>query len=302
MIKPQTRTITLAGAALCLMIAAGCDEQPADLATWEENFAELVEAERAFARETSMRGIRDGFLAHMASEAIVFQPGPTNAVEYYRKQEASSGVLVWEPVYADLSSAGDLGYTTGPFTYSPSPEEPPVVHGNYFSFWKKQADGSWKVVIDIGTLNPPPPSAPSGVKTPDYRTNFADHDLEEEDQSSLAELLAADRELAAVLSAATPIELSSYVTADVRLLRSGERPLSGIAAMKSLRADQPGRLNSSPIGGDVSVSGDFSYTYGEYSFVPTGPGEEEVGNYLRAWRRTADGRWKVGAEVLSRHQ
>jgi ketosteroid isomerase-like protein len=70
-------------------------------------------------------------------------------------------------VAADLSTAADLGYTRG--TYA-SPMLGPdgqqlLEHGKWVSVWKLQADGQWRIVVDIfNTDTPPPIHAPSTVK------------------------------------------------------------------------------------------------------------------------------------------
>ena len=70
-------------------------------------------------------------------------------------------------VAADLSTAGDLGYTRG--TYE-SPMLGPggqqlLERGKWVSVWKRQADGQWRIVVDIfNTDTPPPIHAPSTVK------------------------------------------------------------------------------------------------------------------------------------------
>lgn len=67
-------------------------------------------------------------------------------------------------VAADLSTAGDLGYTRG--TYE-SPMLGPdgqqlLERGKWVSVWKRQADGQWRIVVDIfNTDTPPPIHAPS---------------------------------------------------------------------------------------------------------------------------------------------
>jgi ketosteroid isomerase-like protein len=60
------------------------------------------------------------------------------------------------PVGADVSSTGDLGYTYGTFEFSSTGKDgkPQVEHGKYTSIWKKQGDGSWKVVLDMGNASP----------------------------------------------------------------------------------------------------------------------------------------------------
>jgi ketosteroid isomerase-like protein len=67
-------------------------------------------------------------------------------------------VLVWTPLQADVSRSRDLGYTFGTYELRiPGTNGPPTVrHGKYVSIWKRQADGSWKIVVDTGNPNPPP--------------------------------------------------------------------------------------------------------------------------------------------------
>ena len=70
-------------------------------------------------------------------------------------------------VAVDLSSAGDLGYTRGTYE-SPmlGPDGQPLLErGKWVSVWKRQADGQWRIVVDIfNTDTPPPIHAPSTVK------------------------------------------------------------------------------------------------------------------------------------------
>ena len=64
--------------------------------------------------------------------------------------------LTWRPVGADISASGDLGYTYGTFEFRSKDKngKPTVEHGKYTSIWKKQNDGSWKVVLDMGNASP----------------------------------------------------------------------------------------------------------------------------------------------------
>jgi uncharacterized protein (TIGR02246 family) len=59
--------------------------------------------------------------------------------------------LTWASVAAEVSRSGDMGYTRGTFQLSfngPSGQKVSDT-GKYVTVWKKQADGSWKVVADI---------------------------------------------------------------------------------------------------------------------------------------------------------
>jgi ketosteroid isomerase-like protein len=66
--------------------------------------------------------------------------------------------LVWKPVKAEVSQSGDLGYTIGTYeSRGPGPDGRFVTrYGKYCSVWKKQKDGAWKWVVDVGTPSAPP--------------------------------------------------------------------------------------------------------------------------------------------------
>ena len=61
----------------------------------------------------------------------------------------------------EASRGGDLGYSIGTYELiTPDPTGKPVTdHGKYVVVWKKQADGSWKVMADIFNSNLPTPAA-----------------------------------------------------------------------------------------------------------------------------------------------
>lgn len=71
--------------------------------------------------------------------------------------------LTWTAIHADVSSAGDLGYTVGTFQLQLNdPQGNPVQRsGKYTTVWKKQEDGQWKVVADVFNYNEPAPAPPT---------------------------------------------------------------------------------------------------------------------------------------------
>jgi uncharacterized protein (TIGR02246 family) len=59
--------------------------------------------------------------------------------------------LAWEPDRAVVSTAGDLGWTSGRYqSTSPGPQEPATSAGRYLTIWRRQADGTLKVDLDTG--------------------------------------------------------------------------------------------------------------------------------------------------------
>ncbi|CAN5832730.1 hypothetical protein BH11PSE1_BH11PSE1_12940 [soil metagenome] len=100
----------------------------------------MVAAERAFAADGLGLGVRDSFLKHSAPEAIVFGPDVQKVHETFPRQDPDKGgpPLVWWPLWAGIARSGDLGFTTGPYSYDGK------LRGYYFTVWKRQADGDSK--------------------------------------------------------------------------------------------------------------------------------------------------------------
>jgi len=265
----------------------------------------LVETERAFSRMSVAEGTRAAFLAFFADEGVNFAPGPVNTRESLLKQPAPAGppgvILEWVPVTADVSRAGDLGYTTGPWVRSErKPGGKPLAYGWYFTVWKKQADGSWKAVADIGTTTPAHvlPGADAfraaegtgergSAAPPPQRANAADILTVEQKLSDLAARSALDAYL-------------TLATETARLHRDGAEPIVGVAAVKSHLATNPDRLTFAPTKADVSESGDLGYVYGSYVShgIAPGAGTEKRGYYLRVWKRQAGG-WRLVADITT---
>lgn len=61
--------------------------------------------------------------------------------------------ISWEPVKVEVSTSGDLGYTWGNWKFEAGEES---VFGNYFSVWKRDKSGEWKLVLDGGNKTPKP--------------------------------------------------------------------------------------------------------------------------------------------------
>ena len=60
--------------------------------------------------------------------------------------------------------------------------------------------------------------------------------------------------------------------------------------------DKNNRLIWTPVGADISSSGDLGYTYGNYEFHSKdkeGKAKVEYGKYTSIWKQQKDGSWKV---------
>jgi ketosteroid isomerase-like protein len=120
----------------------------------------LLKLEADFARAVAEHG-HQAFVTYFADEGVELDDGGgITSREAIGKQppwpEGTS--LTWTPVKADMAASGDLGYTYGNYVFKSRSKEGKIEtnYGKYMSVWKKQKDGSWKVVVDMGNSSPAP--------------------------------------------------------------------------------------------------------------------------------------------------
>lgn len=111
--------------------------------------ADVANAELAFAKLASEKGINAAFLANFAEGSLILNPEPTDARAHYAKENDPAS-LGWRPASVGLSASGDLAYSTGPWEYRVTKDAAPIAQGHFLSIWAKQGDGAWKVVFDCG--------------------------------------------------------------------------------------------------------------------------------------------------------
>ena len=262
----------------------------------------LVEVERAFAKAVAAQGVRDGFLAYLADDAVLFRPGPVNGREWTAGRPASPAWLGWEPVFADVSRTGDLGYTTGPWELRPQgAKSKATAFGHYVTLWSKQADGTWRAVLDVGISHPRPaakprPYQPAPAVGATVLRPMADPD------STRAAIFAADRAFAAAVAAkGVAAAYEAFAARELRLYREGRAPLVGLPAARPVLQAHAGQLAWEPVGGAAGRAGDLGYTYGSYTSPGglAGASAGERGYYARIWKRRTDGGWAVVLDLFN---
>ena len=80
-------------------------------------------------------------------------------IEVFWQATGEMGVTDAVLTTVDVMGAGDLAYEIGKYTITIQPEgqEPVEDMGKYVVVWKLQADGSWKLHVDIWNSSMPPP-------------------------------------------------------------------------------------------------------------------------------------------------
>ncbi len=301
----------------CALVSVGSSAQSKRLPTQlpplpvkEKRFpaalAPVVEAEHAFAQHSIDHGMKPAFLAYAAPDGVVVnRNGPVNAIETWSKRDpAPTGLLTWWPTYADVSRAGDLGWTTGPFEFREKPtQEKPDGTGHFFTVWRKQPDGSWKWVLDLGIQHPAPdatetvltypaslmknvkPAAPPTVNVEDARQTLA------EAERKLSESSASEGFRTALLARADE---------SLRFYRQGTFPAVGKESFAKAVKVLSEYITWEPLKVDVAASGDLGYAYGAYAIQPKGSERpSEKGHYARVWKRDRGGSWRVVFNVAN---
>jgi ketosteroid isomerase-like protein len=256
----------------------------------------LVSAEAAFAKAVQTRGVKDGFLAYLAPDAILFRPGPVGAVEWMKTRPAPSGFLDWKPIYADASRSSDLGYTTGPWTYRAKGAKDQIgAWGDYITLWKKQPDGLWKVVFDGGVSHPAPKGAPkstrAGAMTAGGRVLVRPSS---DPDSARAEVLAQESGLNTMATSQNLVSAyDRYAAPELRMYREGAYVYVGLADAKDFLQATSMRPSWSPQQTFLSAATDMAYVIGSYQTTA------ENGAYMRVWKRLPEGGWRIVVDLAS---
>jgi ketosteroid isomerase-like protein len=148
---------------LLAMAVVGCSPQPAiDLAAERDA---LMNADRAWAEAyAASESPADVFVGQVTDDATLLPPDAPLAAGKEAIHAAMSGLeatpgfsVTWSPVAAEVGSGGDLGFTRGTYHIElDGPDDRLAIDGKYLTIWKKQQDGTWKVIADMFNADGPP--------------------------------------------------------------------------------------------------------------------------------------------------
>lgn len=278
-----------------ILIMSFAFSSPGQDKTASADQAKMVATERTFAKLGFERGIRESFIKYFAPECIVFAPHPVKYRAELEKDEPEKFPLPvtvnWAPAWGDISAAGDMGYNTGPVVYEDTGENKrPTRHVIFFSVWKKQADGNWLVVLDVGSRLP---SAVAPMNTPYTSATLKLPKLKKMDaKSELAKMIAADREMLAATGNVSAT-WKTWLAENARIHRQNTMPAVGKDAVAAWLAAQNYSYKGENMFGDIAASGDLGYTWG------SAEAGADKGYYARVWKRDIKGVWKVVVDIFS---
>jgi hypothetical protein len=251
----------------------------------------MVDTERRFATRAGEVGWKEAFLEYFSDAAIGFAAG---AVGLAKDQIGANSApppgfqLLWEPRWGDVSASGELGYLTGPSrSIVPTRNAGRPQHSVYASVWKRQRDGSFKVVMDVGVSVPGPSTFAQGFTRAPHDGRFTgDYD------ERTPPLAAADGVLNSDLRTGQARAYRGRLAPGARLHRPGVHPVVGDARIAAFLRTQPVVLSADTRASESSQAGDLGYTWGSYR------GRLAEGFYLRVWVRERSGQWRVALDVL----
>lgn len=251
----------------------------------------LARAETSFAAMSSSSGVKAAFLDALGDDAMLFRPGPVNGKTFMAARPDPAIVLDWRPQRVCVAASGELGYSTGPWKLTSKKDASAVQYGQFFTVWRKNAEGRWQVLIDHGISH----SGSIGWGAPLEKIAI------DRGPWSGERITAAEARFSVVsdsegLTAAYRAFGSRYI----RVLRDEEAPIDGMAAMNSATmssSSAPARWTWASTDSGTARSSDLAWTMGRYRARDAG-NSTNTGYYVRVWRAEG-GTWKILSDVLA---
>ena len=159
----KSRTILCAAIFITLALT-GCSQ----LSSHDAAVKAIQDTEAQWNQDYVSRDV-DKIMSHYADDAVVMVPGTpiSNGKAAIREGVKPmvadpAMVLKFASTRVEVAKSGDLAWTQGTYTLTlTDPQSHQVIndHGSYVTTFRKQPDGSWKVVADIATSEVPPPTS-----------------------------------------------------------------------------------------------------------------------------------------------
>jgi len=263
---------------------------------------DIISSENNFAKAATDMNVKKAFLANLDSAGRIFNGAKNyNGIAAYSKgAENNNELLAWYPTIAQVASSGDLGFTSGPFTYSAKRVDTVIAYGYYFTVWKRDKTGQFKVMLDGGVsheLNHSPLFSKPEAKlqnAKDLKTCIAP-------SINKAALNFKTAEMAFnTLADADPAKAyQTYLNSKARLLRNNSLAQQDKNAdLVAISKEHVKGYHFTQDSFGVSQSNDLAYTYGSVMVTLNNSTEKPAGFYIRVWQ-FINNEWKIIADEVS---
>jgi len=144
---------------LLFIILTACSEKKIDTKAEGEK---LMQISREWSKTAATDSV-EKILSYWADDAIVMSPGqaPVKGKNAIREMiEGTSKIpgfkISWEPLSVFVSKSGDMAYMIeqNQITVNDSLGKPVTEFNKSVTIWRKEADGSWKNIVDMWNADP----------------------------------------------------------------------------------------------------------------------------------------------------
>jgi ketosteroid isomerase-like protein len=263
--------------------------------TQKSALKKMIETEKSFAQMSLEKGTKNAFLEFLGKDAIVFGDNSTavNGLQYWQSLDFNK-LLTWQPTFAEIAVSEELGYTLGNAqvrNITSAEGEKPLSHGSFFTLWKKQTDGSWKVAFDYGINH-----AEISTVMPAVRESYATFKPNQlKNTSTLAERMVFMNDFFYWKNAKTSLNpFEPHLSQDIKLFRNNVLPIVGREAAKNyLKKTYNKEIVYTGLKAIPSQAGDLVCVYGVIS------GKGKTGQYVRMWKQESKDVWKIVMEMVN---
>ena len=272
-----------------------------------EALASLVEAERAFARTSEEKGIREAFLTWLAPDAVVFRPGPVEGRPVYEKMDpANPTLLTWGPEFAEsprrARSAIPPARTMSGRAAARSRPASAITSRSGRRSRTAAGRSSWTSASSTA-------AAGLAARRPGGRLPRRHDPIRPLVAGSAARRRIRVRPARGFVRSGRRREGTRQGPRGIRhgrcprlSARRSRRPSASAASRSSFPRSAgrvaPGterRLGDYP--GRVAWSGDLAYSFGTSGALPEDPDASEKTAFLRIWRKETSGIWKICLDI-----
>lgn len=254
---------------------------------------EVLDIEKDYNKTIAQKGIRDGSLAVMEPDAIVFKPEPVSAKTFYTNSEKTPGKFTATPKIARISANGDLAFSAGSYTAKEGTDD--ADYGEYLSIWRTDLYGKLKMIFNIDMQHPEPKETQI-VDFKDPRT-AATRAISKDPFNGRNIIITTDKLFNSSLNFSSISAYKEFLTLDGRYYFPGFEPIIGQDKILQFVGNQAITIEALNTGAGRATSSDLAYSYGKAKITKGGITNNY--NYIRIWEPDKSYKWNILVEIFS---
>src|ERR1700712_3458438 len=181
----------------------------------QTRLAQVISAEKSFAKYSVEHSTQEAFVKFMGDSSIVFNKGKVlNGKTTWMARKPNAAQLSWYPSFAMIAPSGEMGCTSGPWEFRSNKTDTAAAGwGHFATIWEKQANGEWKVKLDIGIQHDKQARSEPEAKAGNTEALSA--------KKIKGDLIVVEKEFISTVNSNAPTAYASYLSNDTRIFRPG---------------------------------------------------------------------------------